>query len=321
MDITMEIDEITLKFNQIFTPKILEEHLAVVDENKRFAYYTTAETAIKILEKSELWFRNSTVMNDSSEISYGLELIDNVFTGETGNRFKDAVDSIFSETIKKVSEKLKAWKSDWKHETYIACISIHDDAEDKSGRLSMWRAYGDTAIIVNNAPLIAVTDQLAVFSIPMAYPSKAEYKVRVNSVTEAINDNREYLKKLGQETLVEYIHNMLFLTAIGTKHPGFAEEKEWRLFYRPNQKKSSEMVGKPVVLNGVPQIVYALRLDDDQERGLHSADIPSLINRIIIGPTEYPYVSVEAFISVLKRQGVQDASNKVVASDIPLRPT
>jgi hypothetical protein len=60
-------------------------------------------------------------------------------------------------------------------------------------------------------------------------------------------------------------------------------------------------------------------LADEPENGLLGADIPSLIDRIIIGPTAYPYVSYQAFAAVLQGLGVQDAGERVIVSDIPLR--
>ena len=112
---------------------------------------------------------------------------------------------------------------------------------------------------------------------------------------------------------------MLFRLAIATKHPGFEEEQEWRLFYRPTERQSPGMTEETVVLGGVPQKIYKLRLADEPEKGLHGADIPSLLDRIIIGPTEFPYVSYRAFVDVLSGVGVKDAATKVVLSDIPLR--
>ena len=315
----MELNDNDIKYNEIFAPGLFEEGMKIKEENKRFAYYTSADTAMKIIQNEELWFRNATVMNDFSEISYGLRLIENAFTGETNERFRESVDDIFEGTISKVDKLFLDWKVDWRLETYIACISLHDDKEDQSGRLSMWRAYGDTAIIVKNTPMTAMTDLLGVYSIPVMYLSQEDYQVWLDKITDAILVNRKYLKGLGQETLVAYIHNMLFLTAIGTKHPGFAEEKEWRLYYRPNQNNSTVMTPQSVVLNGVPQIIYALPLKDDPEQGLFGADIPNLLDRIIVGPTEYPYVSVMAFTKVLETLRVKDVGDKVIASDIPLR--
>lgn len=315
----MEFDENVQKFGEIFAPGILDETKAVADENKRFAYYTSADTAIKVLKNQELWFRNAAVMNDFSEISYGLELLDGTISGSIGEEFRNAVDDIFEGTIERVSNFLVNWETDWERETYIACISLHEDTEDQSGRLSMWRAYGDTAIIVKNTPMIAVTDLLGVYSTPVMYLSREGYKERLSEITYAICCNRKYLRGLGQDALVDHIQLMFSMIAVSSKHPGFAEEKEWRLFYRPNQQKSDEMKPRTVILNGVPQIIYALQLGDDQKRGLHGADIPSLLDRIIVGPTEHPYVSVMAFRRILEELEVKDVDSKVIASDIPLR--
>lgn len=315
----MELDEATVLITEIFHPGLIKEITDVVAEKKRFVYYTSAATAMKVLRNQELWFRNAKVMNDFSEISYGLKLIRSVFSGPEGERFRDAVDNIFPSTMQKAVELMSGWESDWRFETYIACVSIHDPKEDKRGRLSMWRAYGDTALVVNNTPMTAVTDLLAVFSIPVLYLSEDELTGYLSKITDSIQKNRGYLKSLGQDTLVGYIHQMLLRFAIAIKHPGFEEEKEWRLYYRPSERKSPGMIKETVVLNGVPQNVYKLRLADDPQNGLHGADIPSLLDRIIIGPNEFPYVSYKAFVDILEELEVTDAANKVVLSDIPLR--
>lgn len=316
---SVEIDESLIKYNQIFCPGLLEEVMSVASEHKRFVYYTSAETALKVLRNQELWFRNATVMNDYSEISYGLNLIRTVFAGEEGARFREAIDDIFLGTIAQVEELLDGWERDWQFETYIACVSEHSAEEDGHGRLSMWRAYGNTALVVNNTPMTAVTDLLAVYSMPVLYLSADELQDHLAKITDAVLINRRYLQGLGQETLVAYVHNMLFRFAIATKHPGFREEKEWRLYYRPNEATSPVMTKEVVVLGGIPQTVYKLGLSDDPENGLHGADIPSLINRVIIGPTAFPYVSYNAFKEVLEDLGVDDADKKVIVSDIPLR--
>lgn len=315
----MDFDEATIKFNQIFQPGLIEDTLAVVNENKRFVYYTSADTAMKVLRNQELWFRNVTVMNDYSEVSYGLGLIRSVFSGQEGARFRTAVEDIYPGTIEKAEELIAGWEHDWKFETYIACVSVHNSEEDRQGRLSMWRAYGDIALVVNNSPMMAVTDLLAVFSIPVLYLSERDLSAYLSKVTDSILINRTYLSGLGQETLVAYIHQMLFRFAIATKHPGFGEEKEWRLYYRPTERVSPAMTEETVVLAGIPQKIFKLHLANDPDNGLHAADIPSLLDRIIIGPTEFPYVSYKAFETALAELGVEDADAKVVLSDIPLR--
>ncbi len=88
---------------------------------------------------------------------------------------------------------------------------------------------------------------------------------------------------------------------------------------RTTERKSPGMTEETVVLGDVPQKNFKLRLANEPEKGLHGADIPSLLDRIIIGPTEFPYMSYKAFVAVLEGLGVTDADSKVVLSDIPLR--
>lgn len=315
----MQLNDDILKFNEIFSPGLTEEVLSVVNEGKRFAYYTTAETAMKVLQNSELWFRNVTVMNDFSEIAYGLDLIRRVFSDSEGARFRESIEDILPGTIAMVEERLAGWEADWRLETYIACVSVHRQEEDLRGRLSMWRAYGNTAIVINNTPMMQVTNLLEVYSMPVLYLSEGDFAGHLAKVTDAILINRRYLLDKGQATLVSYIYNMLFRFAIATKHPGFEEEKEWRIYYRPSEAISPGMEESTVVLGGVPQKVYRLRLAHEPENGLNHADIPSLLDRIILGPTQYPYVSYKAFVAILEGVGVANASEKVIVSDIPLR--
>lgn len=315
----MQLDETDLRLFEIFAPGQVAARTSIQTDNVRFVYYTSADTAMKVLRNQELWFRNATVMNDFSEISYGLDLIRAVFSGPEGARFRDAVDNIFAGTIQQAEHFLSGWENDWRLETYIACLSVHDPKEDARGRLSMWRAYGDTALVVRNRPMTQITDRLGVYSLPVQYFSKEDFERYLSEITDAVSKNRTFLQGLGQSVLVSCIHQMLHQFAIATKHPGFKEEKEWRIFYRPTQKTSPAMMEEVVTIGGVPQKVHKLRLAHEPENGLFFADIPSLLDRVIIGPSEFPYVTYRAFLEVLEERRVEDAPRKVVVSDIPLR--
>ncbi len=39
--------------------------------NKRIAYYTTADTALKIIQNKSFWLRNPQLMNDYEEVLHG----------------------------------------------------------------------------------------------------------------------------------------------------------------------------------------------------------------------------------------------------------
>ena len=305
--------------SEIFFPGNMRRLSEIKSGNRKFAYYTTSDTAKTIIQNREIWLRNATVMNDFSEISYGLSLMMNALSGTSGQKFRDAANTVFSDVTDKIFPLLHQRQSHWRLETYLSCLSLHKSQEDLNGRLSMWRAYGDVALIVNNTPLTVVTDRLGVFSIPVQYLDQTGSETRLQTVAQAISDNADFIRGFGEEAFVNIIVSMVFLAAIGTKHPGFSEENEWRIYFRPTEHPNTILSKKVVVIDGVPQEIWALPLRNDPLNGLHSADIPSLLDRIIIGPTPYPHVSARAFVGLLEQAGVNDATRKVIVSDIPLR--
>jgi hypothetical protein len=111
---------------------------------------------------------------------------------------------------------------------------------------------------------------------------------------------------------------MLRFLALSTKHPGFAEEREWRILYAPRLEESPYITREIIALNGIPQPIYKLPLENIEKVGLRAA-IPDLLDRIIIGPTEWPVALGTAFEELLKDAGVVDAEHKISLSQIPLR--
>lgn len=313
----MELDEQTIKLWQIFTPGLFEHYKTITKNNKRFAYYTSADTGRQIIENNEVWLRNATVMNDFSEINYGLDLIRRAFAGPTGDEFRKLANEIFPDALSKLDNTFEQWVLDWEFETYITCVSEHELEEDKHGRLSMWRAYGDIALVLNNTSFVYVTDKLGVHSTPVNYLSLEDYEGNLQETVNQVSSNVGFIKELGEEAFSHSVYSMLFRSAIATKHPGFKEEKEWRIYYRPNEHKNGLFKKKTVTIGGTAQEVCVLPLEHDPEKGLFHADLPSLLDRVIIGPTDYPYVSSQAFRNLLAKAGAENV--EVIESDIPIR--
>ena len=114
---------------------------------------------------------------------------------------------------------------------------------------------------------------------------------------------------------------MLFSTAIGTKHPVFAEEKELRVFTIPSISEPYDKIVKRIVtIHGAPQEVVILPLIKYSDNGLR-LDLPTILNKIILGPTPYPFSMQKTFVQVLKEVGVGSPRKKVSVSEIPLRST
>lgn len=304
---------------KIFYPDDAEQLSKIESENIRFAYYTSADVAKQIIDKKEIWLRNATVMNDFLEITYGLDLTKKAFGSAPWKDIMSAANSVLPGIQEKVMAHFNYWDRYLPTETYLTCLSLHDDKEDEHGRLSMWRAYGDVALIINNTPLTNSSEELGVFSTPVHYLDQAGFEERLQKVAQAVTNNIVYLHALDEKVTFDFICSMLLVGVIGTKHPGFAEEKEWRIFFQPEDYPDNILTKEIVTIQGVVQEIWKLPLKHDPDNGLHHADIPSLINRIIIGPTQHSEVSKHAFVNLLDKAGVEDAANKVFVSEIPLR--
>ena len=317
----MNLDQETKRFLRIFCPGEVER-LDAIRSDGRLVYYTRADTAKSIIGNGEIWFRNAQVMNDFSEIRYGLDLLAEAMSRAVGNRFREAAKRVFPGVIEKAGELLSPDIPDWLSETYLSCWSLHNSSEDQNGRLSMWRAYGDVALVLRNRSFGAFSLDTGIQSLPVNYFSLRKFEEQLERATHGICSNIPSIRKGEEEKFADDLHTFAFLAAIRTKHPAFAEEKEWRVWFRPAAIEDPTAVvlrEKVVVIDGVPQKVWALPLRNDPDKGLYDADIGSLLDSIIIGPTAYPYVSYRAFVTLLEAAGVRDARDRVVVSKIPLR--
>ena len=305
---------------RIFCPGEVER-LEDIRRGARLVYYTSADTAKSIIENREIWFRNAALMSDFSEISYGLKLLTRAVSGPVGDNFGRIANGLFPDATGSAGVLLKPLIPDWHLETYLSCWSLHHPSENQSGRLSMWRAYGDVALVLRNRAFGAIGEQSGIQSLPVNYFSERECEAQLEQIAANIRSNAASIRSGGREQFERDLADLAFLYAIRTKHPGFAEEDEWRVWFRPADKpdRAAVLKEKVVVIDGIPQRIWTLPLKDAPRRGLHGADIAGLLDRIIIGPTAYPYVSATAFVKLLEGAGVRDAADRVVVSEIPLR--
>lgn len=311
-----------LQIAGIFFPRALSAQAYVAGNNTRFVHYTSAEVAFSILTKGEVWMRNAQVMNDFSEIEHGMACLRSSYGGPTGKTFKELLDGMFPNVSNDIEKLFDSWYPHFKSETYITCVSEHLDHEDITGRLSMWRAYGGSsgvALVVNNAPFLGTTDVLGANSSPVAYMREKEFDHEFAQVVASIEAARQFVSALPRETVVATVFHMLRYAVLCTKHPGFAEEREWRVIHAPNLLPAGKILHAYETVSGVPQSVYKIPLRDWPEEGLVGLAIPSFINRLIIGPAQLPGTLYSTFHKVLSEAGVPDVDKKLCISDIPLR--
>lgn len=310
------------RIRRIFFPYMDQKTREVIASGGRFVYYTTADTATSILKNRQIWMRSTTTMNDYLEVEHGFECLNAAYKAEPGKNFKTALDNCFPGLAEDMEHYFNAWLPGIRQDTYMTCVSEHLADEDQHGRLSMWRAYGGQAgiaLVLNGAVMFGESDALGAYSSPVAYLNSDAFGAEFLKVAKNIEGEAEYIRSLGRESAKSIVFNMLRFAVLCTKHPGFHEEREWRVVASPVMYPSDLLTQTVEVVRGTPQTVLKLDLQNHPDQGLVGLALPELLNRIIIGPCEFPQGILGAFRKLLAEAGVPEPEGKIVVSDIPLR--
>ncbi len=322
-EIPVPLSELYQTIGSLFFPDHLSARQDVERTNARFAHYTSAAVAMSILQKPYIWMRNAITMNDFSEVRHGQSCVLPMFIDDQpGNKILAFLEEIYPGIAGEFIEAFNSWMPDFEQETFLTSLSVHHPSEDALGRLSMWRAYGQgngVALVLNNTPFMAETSELKAISTPVSYLAPDEYKQKLERIYATLVGRRDEVVGLGREMIYGCIFQMVKVDMLCTKHHGFAEEREWRVLYQPTFEKSPVIVPDFAVIDGIPQQIHKIPLLNDPKNGLIGADIDSILERIIIGPTKQPLTMKQAFIALLRDANVNKPEERVFVSEIPLR--
>jgi hypothetical protein len=316
------MDDLHIKALTIFDPHLLEKEKQAAQQDFRFVQYTNAEAAMRIVQNREVWLRNVRCMNDYREIDHGVECLISAFKSEHGLSLRKKIDGIFPELMEEVQELIDGWFPHLKKETYITCVSEHPVDEEEYGRLSMWRAYGGdqpVALIINGQSIQLKEAVFNAWTYPVKYLDPEDLTQEFGLLNQRITSNIGILEELGRDTVKKYLFDLFKSFSLCIKHPGFREEREWRIVYNP-MLNSSELVTSSIEsIGGVPQEIYKLPLRDVEESNYTTGKVSDVIDGIIIGPTEHQEFLKRTFIKILTEAGCNDPSSLVHVSGIPLR--
>jgi hypothetical protein len=315
-----------LNLNELFFPHYTAQQQLYKKTGYPFAYYTNADTALKIIRSHSIWMRKPSMMNDYSEVEHGFICLNAVLNTEVGMEFREAIDMIHAGLSTQVDALYPNVMSTIRATTFIACFTKHNPLEDNYGRLSMWRAYGRNngiAFIFKpelffnnlNSTTVGVTNS------PVAYLSPVEIAGYLKEITTNIKSNISELKAFSPESLRDWILLVYAMAIICNKHAGFKEEEEWRaITYAPLE---SILLEKTVqVISGTPQAIKSFHFVDKPESGLTGLNFKDLLKRIIIGPCEHPEATKEALALELRDNlGIVNPQDIIQISNIPLRPS
>lgn len=328
--LTPELYEQSVRLGDILMPHAARQRRALFEKepnqtHARLIHYTSAESAMSIIRTKRLWMQNTNCMSDFREVQHGYEIMRKFFSDQAKrNAFTEALDKC----AKGVAvDAIKMFDESWRHirfSTYISSMSEHEEAEDLHGRLSMWRAFGGpparVGIVLNIPSVSQGAIALGLTFSPIAYlPETSAHKV-LEEVIENIHANVDYLRTVERPILVSTVFVMLLAGVVCLKHEGFREEREWRAIYAPKCLAASALMESSVeVISGIPQVVHKIPLDGKVSEYLADLEFSKIFDRLIVGPTPYPWPMYEAFVDALVKAGVQDADKRLVASGIPIR--
>lgn len=306
---------------QIFGKEYFDRIAELEQENRKLAHYTSAKVALSIIENKTIWLNNVQYMNDYSEIEIGHQLLLDFYNNATGTELKGVLEEISTGCTKKlefnynnISPKLM--------NTYALCLTEHLPDEDKYGRLSMWRAYAannGVALVFNIPMFLEESLNTSAMTIPMFYFDQEKFCDTVHEFTKILNDNKDMLKQAS--SFNEYIFKKFLITVLSMKHKGFQEEREWRILCNSSIYMSPPneiLKEKRVEVNGAPRIIKTLNFADAQYKNI-MFNMNDLIYKVIIGPSNNAEQLREIFVNALSDNGVKNADDKVICSNIPIR--
>lgn len=311
--------------NSVFMPRAME-HLARLKQpgTAGFVHYTSAATMISILRDRKIWMRNARCMNDVSEMQHGCDRLMSAL-GNDCRREKliNALNLCRPDAAEKAFALFDQYRPNILDRTFITCLSEHDQREDKLGRLSMWRAYGQdsvgVALVINKEVLFLEGNALNAFSSPVAYLTDEELLSDIDRIIANVAANEDWLKKVDPIHLQRTLFATLLFGVTSLKHPGFWEEREWRVIHSPDIFPSPVLKQSIEIIGGVPQQIFKIPLEDFAVHRNVGFSPDKIISRLIIGPSNYPGQVKEAMVDALTAAGVKNAADRVVMSDIPLR--
>lgn len=276
-----------------------------------------------ILKNKEVWLRNTQCMNDYLEVQHGINCLVKSFNSDAeGKEFKEALNGIHPNITDEIAKMFDGWLPHLRMGTYITCISEHPKEENKYGRLSMWRAYGgkrSVALVLNRTVFASESDAFQAYTYPVWYLDEDDFRIEFLELAYRIKQNSDFVSSLGRENVKKHLFHLFKAYALCVKHPGFSEEREWRIIYNPTISSSDNMGKSIESINNIPQEIYKIPLKDVPEENYFGGTIPDLIKSIIIGPNDHQTVIGSALTKLLSEAGCINATERIKYSGIPLR--
>jgi hypothetical protein len=306
----------------IFAPHAVSAFRRLRDNpHAKVAHYTNAQLAMQIIRGEEVWLMPTATMNDTWELTYSFEKSREAFASPQGQRLVSEIERLVPGVLDEVVTIMDSWTDVILNNAYIVSLSRHTAKDNLRGRLSMLRQYGGdqpVALILNNRPFVSYTDALGANSAAVSYLEPADFIKRLVMVTRNLRRDADVVRFADREIIKGTLFQMLTSSILCVKHPGFAEEREWRVYHVDGMSERGLTSISKEVVRGQERSVCKLPFREPPGRSL-GVTIPELLHRVILGPMDSRAAIKAEIIELLIARGVTDADQRVVESDTPYR--
>lgn len=326
-----------------------------VKRPRKLVHYTNLSGAFGVLGSHTIWASDPRYLNDARELDYIEQPLEDAFE----RIIADADDQLLSEGRGDLAKRLRAAMQphtvmdfaslpeherkiliDRSNDIYVTCF-CSGDVEKADDRLSQWRGYGGTS-----GPAYALTFDAGAFrhfastqDAEEEHPRKPylwkvvyDYERQVLVLTRFINGLLDALEFQDGEVDEPVLQSVAFSGRSGLiypascfKHPGFAEEDEWRLILHGSEAKPKF---RPAQLALTPYKELAPRPTDEELKGPTATRSARFRERLPLlavmqGPTRAPELALRSVRSFLASAGYPELAadpEKVSLSSIPFRP-
>lgn len=274
----------------------------------RLFHYTSHSGLLGILNSNVLWATNALYLNDSSELSYGLSL---------ARALLDAIENpneLVKEFLRRGHELLDLDVLVPGRQFYACCFCEDPDI------LSQWRAYTDRGggyaigFDMEDLTRAGVKPNLSLFPVDygtgvneelLAHDIKVLCEALLQCAQQSPGNDDVLVSAACEDLKLAFIFRLFWL-----KHPGFAEEKEWRILANFDSADVTRLKFRQGQTTFLPYVEL-----EPSAFGDSFAKLP--IREVVHGPTAHPQLAAQALDALFKKNGF--TAPKIWGSTIPLR--
>lgn len=318
-------------------------------------HFTDAGGLLGMLQSKELWFTDAKFLNDISEMSYAVDVIEQIIL--ENRDIKNPTPLVYEYLNDLLRSVLYRVKSDremgFMNPAFVCCFCEQEDS------LHLWRAYTNNGkgysvgffvdFIYNRMPSIRIKETavankklhetwfpLDPYFCRVIYDKDEQRHVigkLIEMFVRAIDENPDAfptgnLNNLPKSSALSKIYSLCYLCLFCFKDPSFAGEREWRLVYAPRFGKNDEIEQLPATeinyrVSGNYFVPY-LKVDAGRiieiDEPPNTPEMKKLVfETIYAGPGIDFELARATFYAYAYRNGYLGYNVQVKKSEVPLR--